>query len=38
MMGAARALTYKQPWMVEGMARLLSRRTDSATIARLVRS
>lgn len=38
MMGAARALTYKQPWMVEGMARLLSRRTDSAAIARLVRA
>ena len=37
MMGAGRALFYDRPWLAEGVAQLLSRRTSSAAIARLMR-
>ena len=37
MMGAGRALFYDRPWLADGLARLLSRRTSSESIARLMR-
>ena len=37
MMGAGRALFYDRPWLAEGLARLLSRRTSSESIAQLMR-
>lgn len=37
MMGAARTIFYRQPWLAERVARLLSQRTDSQSIARLIR-
>lgn len=37
MMGAGRALFYDRPWLAEGLARLLSKRTSSEAIARLMR-
>lgn len=37
MMGAGRALFYDRPWLAQGLARLLSRRTSSESIARLMR-
>lgn len=37
MMGAARAIFYDRPWLSESVARLLSRRTSSEAIERLMR-
>lgn len=37
MMGAARTIFYRQPWLAERVARLLSQRTDSESIAKLMR-
>ena len=37
MMGAGRAVFYDRPWLAEGLARLLSRRTSSESISRLMR-
>ena len=35
-LGASRAIFYERPWLAEKMARLLSQRTNSEAIARLV--
>ena len=35
-LGASRAIFYERPWLAERMARLLSQRTNSEAIARLV--
>ncbi|MES2445309.1 MAG: alpha/beta hydrolase [Pseudomonadota bacterium] len=37
LMGAGRALFYDRPWLAEGVAKLLSQRTSSASIAKLMR-
>lgn len=37
MMGAGRALFFDRPWLAEGLTRLLSRRTSSESIAKLMR-
>lgn len=37
MMGAGRALFYDRPWLAEGLARVLSRRTSTESIAKLMR-
>jgi pimeloyl-ACP methyl ester carboxylesterase len=37
LMGAGRALFYDRPWLAEGVAKLLSQRTSSASIGKLMR-
>jgi pimeloyl-ACP methyl ester carboxylesterase/DNA-binding CsgD family transcriptional regulator len=37
LMGAGRALFYDRPWLAEGVAKLLSQRTSSASISKLMR-